>query len=89
MIKVTMSKPKRRKLAFPLLVYPSAHRTPLFRGNCVHAVDDKGRISLPSEFRRVLGDSEKRGVVLTNYISEGPAVLKASPLMLGRALRRA
>ncbi len=42
-----------------------------FRGNCVHAVDDKGRISLPSEFRRVLGDSEKRGVVLTNYISEG------------------
>ena len=42
-----------------------------FRGNCVHAVDDKGRVSLPSEFRRVLGERDQRGVVLTNYISEG------------------
>ncbi len=42
-----------------------------FRGNCVHALDDKGRVSLPSEFRRVLGDKEQRGVVLTNYVSEG------------------
>lgn len=42
-----------------------------FRGNCVHALDDKGRVSLPSDFRRVLGDKEQRGVVLTNYISEG------------------
>jgi MraZ protein len=42
-----------------------------FRGNCVHSVDDKGRVSLPSEFRRVLGERERRGVVLTNYISEG------------------
>lgn len=42
-----------------------------FRGNCVHALDDKGRISLPSDFRRVLGDKEQRGVVLTNYVSEG------------------
>jgi MraZ protein len=51
-----------------------ASRRPLcvsFRGNCVHAVDDKGRVSLPSEFRRALGDREQRGVVLTNYISEG------------------
>ena len=42
-----------------------------FRGNCVHSVDDKGRVSLPSEFRKVLGERERRGVVLTNYISEG------------------
>ena len=42
-----------------------------FRGNCVHSVDDKGRVSLPSEFRKVLGDREQRGVVLTNYLSEG------------------
>lgn len=42
-----------------------------FRGNCVHALDDKGRVSLPSDFRRVLGDKEQRGVVLTNYVSEG------------------
>ncbi len=48
-------------------------RPPLtsFRGNCVHALDDKGRVSLPSDFRRVLGDKEQRGVVLTNYVSEG------------------
>jgi MraZ protein len=42
-----------------------------FRGNCVHSIDDKGRVSLPSDFRRVLGDREQRGVVLTNYLSEG------------------
>ena len=42
-----------------------------FRGNCIHTLDDKGRVSLPSEFRRVLGEREQRGVVLTNYISEG------------------
>jgi MraZ protein len=42
-----------------------------FRGNCVHALDEKGRVSLPSDFRRVLGDKEQNGVVLTNYISEG------------------
>lgn len=42
-----------------------------FRGNCVHSVDDKGRVSLPSEFRRVLQARSQRAVVLTNYISEG------------------
>ncbi len=42
-----------------------------FRGNCAHSVDDKGRVSLPSEFRKVLGEREQRGVVLTNYVSEG------------------
>jgi MraZ protein len=47
-----------------------------FRGNCVHSVDEKGRVSLPVEFRRALSErgksSEKPGsVVLTNYISEG------------------
>jgi DNA-binding transcriptional regulator/RsmH inhibitor MraZ len=42
-----------------------------FRGNCVHSVDEKGRVSLPSEFRRVLQARGQRAVVLTNYISEG------------------
>ncbi len=42
-----------------------------FRGNCVHTVDDKGRVSLPSEFRKVLAEREQRAVVLTNFISEG------------------
>ena len=51
-----------------------------FRGNCVHSLDDKGRISLPSEFRRVLGEQEKRGVVLTNYISEGSRCIEGFSL---------
>jgi MraZ protein len=42
-----------------------------FRGNSVHTLDDKGRISLPSEFRRVVGGRQQASVVLTNYISEG------------------
>lgn len=42
-----------------------------FRGNSVHAVDDKGRVSLPSEFRRVVAERAQKAVVLTNYISEG------------------
>jgi MraZ protein len=42
-----------------------------FRGNCVHSLDDKGRVSLPVEFRKVLGARSQRSVVLTNYISEG------------------
>lgn len=53
----------RRVLKRPLYVS--------FRGNCEHSIDDKGRVSLPSEFRKVLGEREQRGVVLTNYISEG------------------
>ena len=51
-----------------------------FRGNCVHSLDDKGRISLPSEFRRVLGDQERRGVVLTNYLSEGSRCIEGFSL---------
>jgi MraZ protein len=51
-----------------------------FRGNCVHSIDDKGRISLPSEFRKILGDQEKRGVVLTNYISEGSRCIEGFSL---------
>lgn len=42
-----------------------------FRGNFSHSVDDKGRVSLPSEFRRVLGEVGCGSVVLTNYISDG------------------
>jgi MraZ protein len=51
-----------------------------FRGNCVHSLDDKGRISLPAEFRKALGDQEKRGVVLTNYISEGSRCIEGFSL---------
>ncbi len=51
-----------------------------FRGNCIHALDEKGRISLPSEFRKVLGERERRGVVLTNYISEGARCIEGFSL---------
>jgi MraZ protein len=50
--------------------------TPSFRGNFTHQVDDKGRISLPSEFRKVLFDRGEKSVVVTNYISDGARCLE-------------
>jgi MraZ protein len=47
-----------------------------FRGNFTHAVDEKGRVSLPSEFRRALASTNEEGVVLTNYISDGSRCLE-------------
>lgn len=49
---------------------------PAFRGNFTHALDDKGRVSLPVDFRRALNDSGDRSIVLTNYISEGARCLE-------------
>jgi len=47
-----------------------------FRGNFTHSIDEKGRVSLPAEFRRLLQDDEQKSVVLTNYISEGSRCLE-------------
>ena len=47
-----------------------------FRGNFTHSIDSKGRINLPVEFRRVLSNAEEKGVVLTNYISDGARCLE-------------
>ena len=47
-----------------------------FRGNCTHNLDDKGRVSLPSDLRRVLQNRSEGSVVLTNYISEGSRCLE-------------
>ena len=47
-----------------------------FRGNFTHLVDDKGRVSLPSEFRKVLDNGREKAIVLTNYISEGSRCLE-------------
>lgn len=47
-----------------------------FRGSFTHAIDDKGRVSLPSEFRRVLATRNENAVVITNYISEGARCLE-------------
>ena len=47
-----------------------------FRGNFTHTVDEKGRVSLPAEFRRVLTERNETSIVLTNYISEGSRCLE-------------
>lgn len=51
-------------------------QTESFRGNFTHTIDDKGRVSLPSEFRRVLDASGDESIVLTNYVSEGARCLE-------------
>ncbi|MBX7145268.1 MAG: division/cell wall cluster transcriptional repressor MraZ [Oligoflexia bacterium] len=47
-----------------------------FRGNFTHAIDAKGRVNLPAEFRRILAESNEHAVVLTNYISDGSRCLE-------------
>ena len=42
-----------------------------FRGCFEHAVDDKGRVSIPSAFRQLLLDRRISSLVLTNYICDG------------------
>lgn len=49
---------------------------PCFRGNFTHCLDDKGRVSLPVEFRKILYQNKENSVVLTNYISEGARCLE-------------
>ena len=47
-----------------------------FRGNFIHTVDEKGRVSLPAEFRKILAAHKEPSVVLTNYISDGARCLE-------------
>jgi len=47
-----------------------------FRGSFAHLLDEKGRVSLPSDFRRVLAEQGEQRVVITNYISEGARCLE-------------
>lgn len=55
---------------------PGGAQIPSFRGNFTHTIDEKNRVSLPSEFRKVLSDIDDQSVVLTNYISEGSRCLE-------------
>ncbi len=50
--------------------------SPAFRGNFSHNIDQKGRISLPSEFRQALNQKNEQAVVLTNFISDGARCLE-------------
>ena len=55
-------------------------RRPVFRGNFTYAVDEKGRVSLPADFRRVLTSAGDMSVVLTNYVSEGARCIEGFSL---------
>lgn len=47
-----------------------------FRGNFSHSIDEKGRVSLPADFRKIVALQNSGGVVITNYISEGARCLE-------------
>lgn len=51
-----------------------------FRGSFEHALDDKGRVSLPSPFRQALKDSNLSSIVITNFISDGARCLEGFDL---------
>ncbi len=51
-----------------------------FRGNFCHTLDDKGRVSLPSEFRLLIEERKESSIVLTNYISQGSRCLEGFDL---------
>jgi MraZ protein len=58
------------------VVSPKKTPTAAYRGSFTHSVDEKGRVSLPAEFRRVLQEQGEPRVVITNYISEGARCLE-------------
>jgi len=47
-----------------------------FRGSFEHNLDEKGRVSLPAEFRKSLTAANDESVVVTNYISDGARCLE-------------
>ena len=59
-----------------------------FLGNHSHNLDDKGRVNLPAEFRRVLVSSKQDSVVLTNYISDGSRCLEGFALSAWQEFER-
>lgn len=59
-----------------------------FQGNFTHSIDDKGRINLPSEFRRVLQEHKEESIVLTNYISDGSRCLEGFGLTAWKEFER-
>ncbi|MBL7661711.1 division/cell wall cluster transcriptional repressor MraZ [bacterium] len=59
---------------------PSQQRNYSFRGTFTHALDDKGRISLPAAFRDTLDSRRQASLVVTNFISQGARCLEAYPV---------
>lgn len=76
----------------------TSDRAVTFRGNFSHTIDDKGRVSLPVEFRKIIGqdgsasaqqrDSSEQRVVVTNYISEGARCLEGFSLQAWEQFER-
>lgn len=52
----------------------------VFRGVYQHALDDKGRVSFPAEFREVLAKAGEDRLVLTNFLSDGARCLEGYTL---------
>ena len=59
-----------------------------FHGNFNHTVDDKGRVNLPSEFRRILQEHNESSIVLTNYVSDGARCLEGFGLHAWKEFER-
>ncbi len=59
-----------------------------FYGNHDHTVDDKGRVSLPKEFRKVLEECKCDSLILTNYVSEGARCLEGFSLQRWREFEK-
>ena len=55
-----------------------------FRGVFQHALDEKGRVSFPAEFRQVLVGLSEDSVVITNFISDGARCLEGYSLTAWR-----
>ena len=51
-----------------------------FRGVFHHSLDEKGRVSFPSEFRQILQTSGEDSVVITNFLSDGARCLEGYSL---------
>lgn len=65
-----------------------AEESRLFRGVFQHAIDDKGRVSFPSDYRQVLLREKEQVVVLTNFIADGTRCLEGYSLESWREFER-
>jgi transcriptional regulator MraZ len=51
----------------------------VFSGRFDHAIDDKGRVSMPARFREVLSREDHDRLYITNFIFEGQRCLELYP----------
>ena len=47
----------------------------VFRGSYQHALDEKGRVSLPANFRQDLKRNKQDKIVITNFVTDGARCL--------------